>query len=195
VKGLSWLVVLTAAAFVAGCSDAKSIAGLDEEDEDKIVNGTPPSAAPPPAAPPSSGSGGGSTAGSIDLNAVKWLHTDVSDWAETSRITNVSIGNPPICIEHTKAGRWPARNGLEGNPWIFVQLNGRWHAATYEWLASGQTCKGIHAGNIGSHIGVPPLASWRPRSGELVGLMVSARARAGGDTVSERSNVVMVRWP
>ena len=132
---------------------------------------------------------------SIDLNTVKWLHTNVSGWAETSRITNVSIGNPPICIEHTKAGRWPAKNGLEGNPWIFVNLNGRWHAATYEWLASGQTCKGIHAGNIGPHIGVPPLASWRPRSGELVGLMVSARARAGGDTVAERSNVVMVRWP
>jgi hypothetical protein len=29
----------------------------------------------------------------------------------------------------------------------------------------------------------------------MVGLMVSARARSGGDTVSERSNVVMARWP
>lgn len=191
-RGFSWLVVLAAAVSITACSDAKSIVGLDEEDEEKSEA---PPATPVPPAPPSESSGGGSSSSSIDLNAVKWLHTNVSGWAETSRITNVSIGNPPICIEHTKAGRWPAKNGLEGNPWIFVNLNGRWHAATYEWLASGQICKGIHAGNIGSHIGVPPLASWRPRSGELVGFMVSARARAGGDTVAERSDVVMMRWP
>ena len=193
-RGFSWLVVLAAAVSIAACSDAKSIVGLDEEDEEKIASETPP-ATPAPPAPPSGGSSGGSTTSSIDLNSVKWLHTNVSGWAETSRITNVSIGNPPICIEHTKAGRWPAKGGLEGNPWIFVNLNGQWYAGTYEWLASGQICKGIDAGNIGSHIAVPPLASWRPRSGELVGFMVSARARAGGDTVSERSNVVMARWP
>ena len=148
-------------------------------------------AATPPAPP---GACGGSPS-SIDLGAVTWLHTNVSSWAETSRITSTSIGNPPICIGHTMAGRWPVKNGLEGNPWIFVNMNGRWYAATYEWLSPGQTCKGIHADNIGPHIGIPPLSSWRPRSGELVGLMVSARARSGGDTVSERSNVVMVRWP
>jgi hypothetical protein len=147
-----------------------------------------------PPAPPPGGAGGGSPS-SIDLGAVTWLHTNVSSWAETSRITSTSIGNPPICIGHTKAGRWPVKNGVEGNPWIFVNMNGRWYAATYEWLNPGQTCKGIHADNIGPHIGIPPLSSWRPRSGELVGLMVSALARAGGDTVSERSNVVMVRWP
>jgi hypothetical protein len=139
--------------------------------------------------------GGGSTGSAIDLNTVTWLHTNVSGWAQTSQITSTSIGNPPICIAHTKAGRWPVKDGLEGNPWVFVNLNGRWYAATYEWLAPGQTCKGIHAGNIGSHIGVPPLSSWRPKSGEVIGLMVSARARSGGDTVPERSNVVMVRWP
>jgi hypothetical protein len=126
---------------------------------------------------------------------VKWLHTNVSGWAETSRITNVSVGNPPICIEHTKAGQWPVKDGLEGNPWVFVNQGGQWYAATYEWLAPGQTCKGIHADNIGSHIGIPPLSSWRPRSGELVGFMVSARARSGGDTVHERSNIVMFNWP
>jgi hypothetical protein len=144
----------------------------------------------PPA--PASGSAGDST---IDLNSVTWLHTNVSRWAETSRITKVSVGAPPICIEHTKAGQWPVKDGLEGNPWVFVNLDGRWYAATYEWLAPGQTCKAIDANNIGSHIGIPPLSSWRPSSGELVGFMVSARARSGGDTVHERSDVVMVRWP
>jgi hypothetical protein len=156
---------------------------------------SPPAGAGGASPPPVPGGAGGASPSSIDLNTVTWLHTNVSGWAETSRITSTSIRNPPICIEHTKAGRWPVKDGLEGNPWIFVNMNGRWYAATYEWLSPGQTCKGIHAGNIGSHIGIPPLSSWRPRSGELVGLMVSARARSGGDTVSERSNVVMARWP
>jgi hypothetical protein len=152
-----------------------------------IAQGPPSSSPPPP--------GGGSGDSTIDLASVTWLHTNVSRWAETSRITRVSVGAPPICIEHTKAGKWPVKDGLEGNPWVFVNRGGRWYAATYEWLAPGQTCKAIDAGNIGPHIGIPPLSSWRPSSGELVGFMVSARARAGGDTVPERSNVVMARWP
>lgn len=146
-----------------------------------------------PASLPGPGSSGSS--GSLDLRQVAWLDEDVSGWAETSRITNASIGDPPICIYHTKAGQWPAKDGLEGNPWIFVNMNGRWYGATFEWLSSGQQCKGISRDNIGPHIGRSPLNGWRPRSGELVGLMVSARARSGSDTVRERSNVVMVRWP
>ncbi|HEY8550040.1 MAG TPA: Ig-like domain-containing protein [Vicinamibacterales bacterium] len=131
----------------------------------------------------------------IDLSQVVWLHTNVSNWRVTSQITAVSIGDPPICISHTKAGRWPVRDGVEGNPWIFVNRNGTWYAATYEWLRPGQTCKNISASNIGGHIKKPPLENWRPRSGETVGLMVSALARSGQQTVAERSNIVLVRWP
>lgn len=144
-------------------------------------------AAPPP--PPPSG------AAPLDLSRVIWLHTNVAAWPETSRITKASIGDPPICIHHTKAGKWPVHDGTEGNPWIFVNLDGKWYAATYEWLRPGQICKAITAANIGPHTKRAPLSTWRPKSGELVGLMVSARARARADTVRERSNVVMVRWP
>jgi hypothetical protein len=126
---------------------------------------------------------------------VTWLDPDISRWPETSRITKASIGDPPICINHTKAGRWPVKDDTEGNPWIIAQVGGRWYASTYEWLRPGQICKNIHAGNIGPHTKRAPLSTWRPRSGELVGLMVSARARFRADTVAERSNVVWLRWP
>jgi hypothetical protein len=145
---------------------------------------------PPPSPPPSPPSGA-----SFDLRQVVWLDHDVSGWPETSRVTSASIDDPPICIHHTKAGRWPVKDGAEGNPWIFVNLNGRWYGSTFEWLSPGQECKYVTRDNIGGHIGRSPLTGWRPRSGELVGLMVSARARSGADTVQERSNVVMVRWP
>jgi hypothetical protein len=142
-----------------------------------------PAVAPPP------------TSASFALSQVTWLDEDVSGWAETSRVTSASIGDPPICIHHTKAGQWPVKDDAEGNPWIFVFMDGRWYGATFEWLSPGQECKYVTRDNIGAHIGRSPLTGWRPRSGELVGLMVSALARAGATTVRERSNVVMVRWP
>jgi hypothetical protein len=186
-------------ALAAGCSDLKSLTGADDNERTTAAadapgpapSPSPPPASPPPKPPPSEPAPGAP----VDLRQVTWIDPDISGWPETSRITSASIGDPPICIQHTKAGRWPVKDGLEGNPWIIANLNGRWYAATYEWLAPGQVCKGIDAGNIGPHIGRPPLSGWRPRSGELVGLMVSARARFTPDTVRERSNVVWMRWP
>jgi hypothetical protein len=151
-----------------------------------VVRGTSPPPSPPP---PSSGGD------AIDPREVTWLHADVSRWTVTSKITDVSIGDPPLCIEHTKSGRWPVVDGTEGNPWVFAQINGRWYAGTYEWLRPGQTCKQIDAGNIGPHVKRSPLETWRPKSGELVGFMVSTLARDSKRSVDERTNIVLVRWP
>ena len=144
--------------------------------------------------------GVGISADQIDLSTVNWLHTNVSDWAQTSTITRVNIGSPPIGIEHTKAGQWPAITAggtvVEGNPWIFANIDGEWHAATYEWLRPGQTEKEISAETIGAHTKQPPLDGWEPKSGDIVGLMVSTPARFGPEgPVHERSNVVLVTWP
>ena len=151
----------------------------------------------PAAVAPSSCTG---SADQLDLSKVNWLHTNVSNWVQTSTITGVSIGGPPISIEHTKAGQWPAINSggavVEGNPWVFVNVDGVWHAATYEWLRPGQTDKQISAANIGAHIKQSPLDNWQPKSGEKIGLMVSTPARLGPEgPVNERSNVVLVTWP
>lgn len=142
----------------------------------------------------------GNPADQIDLSTVTWLDTNVSDWAQTSTITRVNIGSPPIGIEHTKAGQWPSITAggtvVEGNPWIFANIDGEWIAATYEWLRPGQTEKEISAENIGAHIKKPPLDGWRPKSGDTVGLMVSTPARLGPEgPINERSNVVLVTWP
>ena len=146
------------------------------------------------------GGGGGGAGDQIDLSQVTWLHHNVSGWAKTSTVTSTSIGNPPVCIDHTKRGSWPGVSAggttVEGNPWIFAKVGGRWYAATYEWLRPGQECKGISAGNIGAHIKKSPLSSWRPSSGDQVGLMVSTPARFGPQgSRKERSNVVLVTWP
>ena len=157
----------------------------------------------PAAAEVVSGGGGGSPGTAedqLDLSQVVWLHTNVSGWAQTSTITSVSIGNPPICIGHTMSGGWSSIPfsgiNVEGNPWVFANIGGTWYAGTYEWIRPGQTCKEISANTIGPHVDSSPLNGWTPQSGDLIGLMVSTPARLGpAGPKNERSNVVLVNWP
>jgi hypothetical protein len=135
----------------------------------------------------------------IDLGRVSWLHADASQWAVTSRIKDVKIGANTISIDHTKAGQWPVFDfqgiAVEGNPWIFVQRNGTWHGATYDWLRPGQIEKSIRGDELGPHTKSAALADWRPQPGELVGFMVSTIARTADRTANERTNIALVPWP
>lgn len=125
---------------------------------------------------------------------IHWLHTDVSGWAQTATL-NASVGGGTIHMPYSQARAWPAVDGVNANPWVIVNLNGQWYAGTFEWLRHGQTAKPMSVLSGGGHIKVPPLSSWRPRSGERIGLMVSGLARTSMRNVKERSNVVMVTWP
>lgn len=135
----------------------------------------------------------------LDLAAVNWLHTDVSSWPATSKITDVDIGSNTITIDHTKSGEWPEMPFgdilVEGNPWVFVNRNGEWYGATYDWLRPGQTEKQVSATDVAENSRQEPIASWTPQAGELVGFMVSTPARDSSRTSNERSNVVLTHWP
>ena len=127
---------------------------------------------------------------------IHWLHTDVSGWPVTASLS-ASVGGT-INMPYSKARVWPAVDGVNANPWVIVKwTDGRWYAATFEWLRFGQTSKpvGVLDGSRGDHIKKPPLSNWRPHSGERFGIMVSGLARDGTRNVLERSNVVMVTWP
>ena len=127
--------------------------------------------------------------------SIKWLHTDVSSWPVTSSL-HASVGGS-INMPYDKARVWPAVGGVNANPWVIVNMNGQWYAATCEWVRFGQTSKpkGVLDGSLGDHIKVSPLNRWRPRSGERFGLMVSGLARTSSRNVKERTNVSMVTWP
>ena len=161
--------------------------------------------------PSSGGGGGGGGVDEIDLSQVTWLHTNVSNWAVTSTVTGVSISTSQVCVFHTAAGQWPFSTDvfpvepgdppggapIEGNPWIFAFINGRWYGATWDWLRPGQECKGITAEEFGrDQIRISPMdASWTPQAGETVGFMMSTIARTSLRAGEERSNVVLVTWP
>lgn len=138
---------------------------------------------------------GATTGWPAEINGpIHWLHTDVSGWAQTTSL-NAGVGGGTINLSYGKARAWPAVDGVNANPWVIVNQNGQWYAATFEWLRFGQTAKPMSVLSGGGHIKVSPLSGWRPKSGERIGLMVSGLARTTMRNVKERSNVVMVTWP
>ena len=138
----------------------------------------------------------------IDLSQVVWLHENVSSWPQTSTILSTAIGDPPICIDHTKLAQWPRADFsgsgriVDSNAWVFATIGGTWYAATWEWFLPGEVCKGLGRFDFMTHVGgLAPLNTWVPQSGEQIGFMVSTPARHGNGPVNERSNVVLATWP
>lgn len=148
----------------------------DDGDEDGNDDANPPSTDP------------------IDLSKVEWLHTDVSKWKQTATLRSVSTGGGKIRLDYNKAHTWPVgKEDLNANPWIFVKQDGKWLAATWEWMRKGQTSKSISA-VAGDHIKKSELANFKPKTGETYGFMVSGLARDHHTNVQERTNVVMYKW-
>ncbi|MBI3205005.1 MAG: hypothetical protein HYZ29_25940 [Myxococcales bacterium] len=121
----------------------------------------------------------------------------MSRWAVVSPLS-IRFVRSDICLDYR--ADWPALEGVNANPWVFVKLGGTgatgaWHAGTWEWLRTGQRCKSVRS-VCGDHIKVEPLASWGPRQGEQVCFMVSALGARGPSTgVSERTDVTCLTWP
>ena len=146
--------------------------------------------------------GGGDSSSSpdsvpADFAGVVWLHANVSGWAQTASL-NAGVCGGTVKLSYDKAHEWPEVYAggamVVANPWVFVWENGKWYAATFEWLKKGQTSK--PAGTVhGSHIKKAPLDDFVPQSGVRYGFMVSGLARDSTRNVSERSNVDMVTWP
>ena len=122
----------------------------------------------------------------------------ISTWPITSQLEQVYYhSDGELKLDHTKAGDWEdLDNGLEGNAWIVVNLDGRWYAATFEWLRDGQVDKHVEPFEFGQdQIREAPLdASWEgPQPGEVVGFFVSTPARSEVRTTKERSGIVWVK--
>jgi len=132
---------------------------------------------------------------------IKWLNPvgDIMGWAQTATL-QAHVGGGSINMAYDMSRTWPARDGVNATPWAIVNINGQWYAATFEYLRVGQVSKPMavlsQTGGMGDHFKVSPLSSWRPRSGERFGLMVSGLARGTSlRNVKERSNICMVTWP
>jgi len=168
---------------------------------------TPEPAAPPPPPPPAPPAPAPS-ADEIDLNQVTIvLGPAITYWPQTSTVTDTKAVDHNLCIWHTSLGQWPTTlffddptTLVEGNQWVFANINGHWYGGAADWYRPGQACKDVTADTIGRDAfynpSQEPLHSWVPRPGETFGLMSSTPARAwpAMRTLDQRTNVVLVRW-
>ena len=129
----------------------------------------------------------------------RWLHANMTSWRQTGRILSVNTGGSQTCIDHDKHNIWRGKEIFgavsEGNHWIvFKSSDGKWIAAAYSWYRPGQACKDVNAGNMGTHIGVSPYTSYRPKTGEMIYMAASTPARSTDRTSNEYTDFVAVFW-
>ena len=140
----------------------------------------------------------------FDLGKVTWLHTNVSSWPVTHKLT-VELGGGVICLNHGGSTAWPSvqidhtsgayKIDVNANPWVFAYRNGQWYGGTWEWMAPNGNCKNITSVE-GGHIKQPPLVGWDPTPGETLYFMVSSIARGANlNNYQARTDVVKVIWP
>jgi hypothetical protein len=132
---------------------------------------------------------------------------NIGDWEETARITEAFYVPGSLCIYHTRLGIWPATlfnadgTTIEGNQWVFANINGQWYGGAADWYRPGQACKGIDEFSIGRDAFYlkpqSPIYSWIPQSGETFAVMSTTPARAWPTfrTYDERTNVELIKWP
>ncbi len=167
-----------------------------------------PPAAPAPPQPAPVAPAPAPSADEIDLNQVTIvLGPNIASWPQTSTVTATQATDHNLCIWHTALGQWPTTiffddptTLLEGNQWVFANINGQWYGGAADWYRPGQACKDVTANTIGRDAfynpSQEPLHSWVPRPGEVFGVMSSTPARAwpAMRTLDQRTNVVLVRW-
>lgn len=135
--------------------------------------------------------------------------SNIADWELTGEITNAYFDPQAeqLCIFHTRLGVWPptlfASDGtlVEGNQWVFANIDGGWIGGAADWYKPGQACKGLNAETIGrdAFYQTPnsPVYSWQPVSGEVFAVMSTTPSRAWPTfkTYDERTNVALIQWP
>lgn len=113
-------------------------------------------------------------------------------------LDNVVFGNGVQGWSYDVAPQWPEyEGGVNGNVWVVAMLDGKWYAATFEWVRIGQTDKSLTLREFPQHIKEGPLANWVPIPGEPVYFFVSSCTRAGAWRnlgPATRTNIVKVTW-
>lgn len=145
----------------------------------------------------------------IDLSQVTIVigPTNIGTWPIGARVSSATAGPGQICINHPALSTWPGTIFfddpgalVQGNQWMFAQINGRWYGGSGRWFRPDQPCKDTSPtdGFTGTFYmdGTEPLRSYVPRIGDMIGLMSTTPNRfyPSMRTVDQRTNVVLVRW-
>ncbi|MBI5509613.1 MAG: hypothetical protein HY903_12745 [Deltaproteobacteria bacterium] len=141
-----------------------------------------------------------------NLSTVTWGHGSPAGFPVNATMTNVTIDSAHrnICWDMTKPAyteEGTVGHMVNGNAWVFGYINGRWYAATFEWLRSDWTrqCSRLEwVGTQAPFIQAEsyPINSWYPAAGDKVAFMISSMCRGGcRGGLQGRSELVITTWP
>jgi hypothetical protein len=138
----------------------------------------------------------------IDPKEIVWLGEDVGVW-EKKYSLKVSLSGDKIIYDQEGTSNWTPKHeaGVDatGNPWIITdefkdQFQGKWLAATHEWMRKNQKVKGKRSVH-GDHIKKREFGSnWTPTSGRNYGSCVSGLCRGVQRNESERTQIILFKW-
>ena len=134
----------------------------------------------------------------IDPKEVTWLGVNVGQWDKKYTL-RVNVGGSSIVYDQQGTTDWTPKNeagvAATGNPWVIAKLNGKWTAATHEWMRTGQKAKGKRSVH-GDHIKKAEFGNdWVPTVGEDYGFCVSGLCRGSQRNQSERTQIIIYKWP
>jgi hypothetical protein len=136
-----------------------------------------------------------------ETNELQFLEKNIVNWPETAQIKSIEVTNETLCYDFSTNQVWPEIDPFNvwkttGNYWVIAYINNTWLASTYEWILPALRCEEDNAHTIGAGTKQVPFTNWVPKSGELVGFMVSSVTRMGhSNGVQERSPIYWMRWP
>ena len=142
----------------------------------------------------------------------------INTFEETTTLT-VTFPGESINLAYDRRNIWPNARGRNGstdlrccvaNTWAFIEVDGIWYGATWEFLRNGQTIKSQTALRGPRHLRFPPLENFnafgsegrggtipngRVPNGTVIGFMVAGITRnsLGFNNVRERSDIVFYK--
>ena len=129
----------------------------------------------------------------LDLANVQFHGSpDVRSWPVTSEITELRLRPGTLHLRHTREVEWPdvpyETTTQESTLWVFVRIDGQWHATGAERIRPNQFDK-PEPDRVSQWIKEwlynpqmwGPMANYVPAPGELVGFMLTAGIQRVGD--------------
>ena len=128
----------------------------------------------------------------IDLSTVVWHEADIRAWPIKADLKACYRGSQLMLETGLLKGVEAEDHGMTGNPWVIALCkDGRWHAATWEWIdysrQSRDAYKLLDRRPIGGHINQRAFDGVVSAPGTVVYVAVSGCGRSAKRTIEART--------
>lgn len=131
----------------------------------------------------------------IDLSTVVWHEADIRQWPITASLDAYFSGSQ-LMLRTTLLKNVHGDGDTSGNPWVIALCkDGKWHAATWEWISYSRQSRDAWKLLDSNHINVSAFDGVDKSPGTVVYVAVSGWARTAKRSANIRTPFVEVVLP